>query len=75
MHCLLSLHLQVLPIKFELIKVTGMPSAANLKKLVPVVERTNREASTDAEPVVHLVHLSSPGSTAGKSSRRAPRPT
>jgi hypothetical protein len=50
---LLILHLQVLPIKFELIKVTGMPSAAYLNKIVQVADRTNWWASTDAEPVVH----------------------
>ncbi len=53
LHCLLILHLQVLPIKFELIKVTGMPSAAYLNKIVQVADRTNWWASTDAEPVVH----------------------
>jgi hypothetical protein len=45
---LLILPLQVFPIKFELIKVTGMPSAAYLNKLVPVVVRVSREASADA---------------------------
>ena len=53
LHGLLILHLQVLPIKFELNKITGMPPAAYLNMLAPVVARVSREASTDAKPVVH----------------------
>jgi hypothetical protein len=45
---LLILPLQVFPIKFEMIKITGMPLAAYLNKLVPVVVDSSREASADA---------------------------
>ena len=53
LHCLLILPLQVFPIKFELNKVTGMPPAAYLNKLVLADVRASREASADAEPIVH----------------------
>ena len=53
LHGLLILPLQVFPIKFELIKVTGMPPVAYLNKLVLADVRASRETSADAEPIVH----------------------
>jgi hypothetical protein len=53
LHGLLILPLQVFPIKFELIKVTGMPPVAYLNKLVLADVCASREVSADAEPIVH----------------------
>ena len=52
-HGLLILTLQVFPIKFGFIKLTGMSPAAYLNKLVLVDVRASRETSADAEPIVH----------------------